>query len=311
MNRQITDTLLMIRPVAFHKNEETSDNFYQQNLPGVTRDEIQSMAAAEFDGFVDKLRAKGIEVVVIDDTPTPPSPDSIYPNNWISFHEDGGILLYPMFANNRRKERREDILSELSNTFEVSQIDRGLIGWEKDGLFLEGTGSMILDRVNEIAYAAISERTNPKALADFCERRSYRPVTFTANQTVNGERLPIYHTNVMMCVGEAFGLICLDAIDDHSEREIVISSLDNSGKEVIPITEEQNNCFAGNMLQVMNKSGSRFIAMSEAAFKSLDSSQISRLEKHGEIIFSNIDTIETLGGGSARCMMAEVFLPRK
>ncbi len=301
----------MIRPVAFRRNEETAENnFYQQEIKGLSDVELQTRALREFDAFVTRLRAEGIRVIVVNDTPDPSTPDSIFPNNWISFHEDGSIMLYPMFAVNRRHERREHIWESLRSDFTIGSID-SITRWEDEGKFLEGTGSLILDRVNKLAYAAVSERTHPDLIDLFCDKKGYEAVVFHSYQTVNDERLPIYHTNVMMCIGEAFALICADSIDDQEERKATIAALQNSGKEVIEITEAQNNCFAGNMLQVKNTKEDRFVVMSEAAFKSLSADQIKRLEKHGQILYSNINTIETLGGGSARCMMAEVFLPRK
>ncbi len=311
MNRQLSDTILMIRPIAFRRNEETAaNNFYQQDIDGVGKTELQENALREFDGFVEKLRANDIDVIVVNDRQEPGTPDSIFPNNWISLHDDGSVMLFPMFAENRRSERRQDIIEILRNNFIIDKVE-SLAAWEAREKYLEGTGSLILDRVNRLAYAAISDRTHPELVQEFCEQKNFKPVIFHAYQTVGQERLHIYHTNVMMCVGEEFALICAKSIDDDSEREIVISTLKDTGKEVIEIDEIQNNSFAGNMLQVMNKHGKRLVVMSEAAFKSLDSDQSSRLAKHGEIINSNIDTIETLGGGSARCMMAEVFLPRK
>ncbi|MDA0196562.1 MAG: arginine deiminase-related protein [Bacteroidetes bacterium] len=311
MNKQITDTILMIRPVKFHGNEETvENNYYQKTIKGLTRSQIQIKAETEFDGLVDKLKSKRINVIVVNDTEQPVTPDSIFPNNWISFHNDGDVMLYPMFAKNRRVERRIDIINQLRDSFIVNTVE-DLSNWELEDKFLEGTGSMILDRINHIAYAVISDRTHQEVLIDFCKRKKYKPVSFHSLQTVGKERLPIYHTNVMMCLGEEFAVICLAAIDDENERSIVSKSLIENRKEIIEIDESQNGNFAGNMLQVSNSSKQRYIAMSDTAFKCLHSDQIEKLEKHGEIIHSNLNTIETLGGGSARCMMAEIFLPRK
>ncbi|MEQ9423319.1 MAG: arginine deiminase-related protein [Cyclobacteriaceae bacterium] len=311
MTKQITDTIMMIRPVAFRKNEETAENnYYQQSIEVLDKSEIQLNAEAEFDGFVNKLRDKGIKVIVFEDKKNPSTPDSIFPNNWVTFDENGMIMLFPIFAENRRGERREDIISYFRDNYDVSSVD-DLIRWEGQNKFLESTGSMILDRQNKILYAAISDRTHPEVIDEYCQKTGYRAMTFSANQTVGTERLAIYHTNVMMCLGERFAVICLDTIDDISERERVIESLENTGKEIIEIDEIQNNSFAGNMLQVVNSKGERFIAMSDSAYWSLSPDQVERLEKHGEIIHSALDTIETCGGGSARCMMAEVFLPEK
>lgn len=310
MIKQTTDTILMIRPVAFRMNEQTAVNNYYQKSTDQSAEEVQQQAIREFDAFVEVLRSKGVHVMVVEDTPEPQTPDSIFPNNWISFHDDGTIALYPMYAVNRRLERREDVIEKLSGQFAVKQkVD--FTGWEAKQAFLEGTGSLLLDRPNKIAYAAISERTMSAPLQDFCDRMGFRAVTFHANQTVNGQRLPIYHTNVMMCLGEQFAVVCLESIDDASERENLKKELAGTQKELIEITEEQKEQFAGNMLQVRGSEGQSLIVMSRAAFNSLTAEQKDRLGKHGELVHSDISTIETLGGGSARCMMTEVFLPKK
>lgn len=311
MTRQITDTLMMIRPVAFHLNEQTAvNNYYQRAIEGLSKEEIQLQALKEFDAFVNTLRAHGIEVIVFGDTIDPPKPDSIFPNNWVSFHESGEIILYPMFAENRRLERREDILQDLQRSFKISEIS-AFTDWENKSKYLEGTGSLILDRQNKLAYAAISERTAPEVLEEFRTKTGYIVVAFQAFQTVNGERKPIYHTNVMMCVGEAFAVVCAEAIDDQKERKYVLESLEKTGKEVVLITENQKERFAGNMLQVQNKQNEKFIVMSESAYKVLTKGQRDQLARHGQLLYSSLDTIESLGGGSARCMMAEVFLPKR
>jgi hypothetical protein len=301
----------MIRPVGFLKNEQTAvNNFYQKDIK-LSSEDAQTEALREFDGFVEKLRAVNVNVMVVKDSIEPSTPDSIFPNNWVSFHEDGSVMLYPMFAENRRMERRDHILDRIGEEFSINKIDDSLIRWEDQGKYLEGTGSLILDRVNKIAYAAISERTNAEVLADFKKKTGFQVVSFGAYQTVNNNRLPIYHTNVMMFVGEAVAVICLDCIDDGTERINVQESLKNSGKEVVVISEDQVLHFAGNMLQVRNGSGKRFVVMSTVALNCLDDDQTKTLEKHGELLHSDLDIIETLGGGSARCMMAEVFLPMK
>ncbi|MEQ9406056.1 MAG: arginine deiminase-related protein [Cyclobacteriaceae bacterium] len=310
MTSQITNQIMMIRPVAFHMNEQTAvNNYYQKSEEGSTPGEIQAEALAQFDGFVEKLRAEGVEVLVIDDTIEPATPDSIFPNNWISFHEDGTIRLFPMFAENRRQERRVDILEEIRNQFKVENIV-SFVDWEEKGAYLEGTGSLLLDRQNKIAYAAISDRTMPDPLKEFCEEAGYKAVTFHANQSVDGARLPIYHTNVMMCLGEQFAVVCMDSIDDPIEQEILKESLKKNGKELIEISEEQKEQFAGNMLQVKGNNGP-LVVMSSAAYHSLDQKQIECISAHGKILHSDIHTIEKLGGGSARCMMAEIFLPKQ
>ena len=308
----------MIRPVAFRMNEQTTvNNYYQKVLDGLSPETVNAKAQAEFDVFVTKLRKVGVNVIVVEDTLEPNTPDSIFPNNWISFHENGDVVLYPMFAENRRDERREDILDILEDEgFEINQI-MDYTAAEEDGIFLEGTGSLLLDRENGKAYCALSPRADEELMIEFCEDFEFTPVLFEAFQTVNlpdgkagGERKLIYHTNVMMCLGDTFAVICADCIDDKKERKMVLDSLRGDDKEVILITEEQVNNFAGNMLEVKGKNDKRFLVMSESAFKSLTKKQIAQLEAHVEIIHSSLDTIEACGGGSARCMMAEIFLPK-
>ncbi len=309
--RQITDTILMVRPVNFRMNEQTAvNNYYQMDLEDVSPEAVQSRALKEFDEFVRKLRSEGIQVIVFQDTKNPDTPDSIFPNNWISFHENGDVVLYPMFAENRRLERDERVLDLLEKEGFIIHNIIDYTSAEIENVFLEGTGSLILDRQHSKAYCALSPRANEELLIEFCEDFDYEPVIFHANQSVNGERLAIYHTNVMMCLGEKFSVICLNSIDDKSERKNVVKHLKADGKEVIDITEEQLGNFAGNMLQVANNKGKKFVIMSLAALESLSKNQIKSIEKHGEIISSSLDTIETCGGGSARCMMAEVFLPK-
>lgn len=307
--KQYTDTLLMIRPVNFTFNAETAVNNYYQD-GSQAGDDSQEKAQAEFDAFVDALRSKGVNVVVVEDTPEPFTPDSIFPNNWVSFHNSGKVGLYPMYAKNRRQERRSDIFDVLkekgysiNNTIDYTSA-------EDKNVFLEGTGSMILDRVNRKVYAALSERTDEELLLKFTKDFDYYPVVFDAYQTVEGERKPIYHTNVMMCVADAFAIICLDSIDDVGQRMEVIAALEEDDKEVIEISEEQVEHFAGNMLQVEGN-GQKYLVMSQAARDILDEEQVAAIEKHCPIISSSLTTIETLGGGSARCMMAEVFLPKQ
>ena len=300
----------MIRPVNFRMNEETAVNNYFQKSIEEENEAITIKAQKEFDTFVSKLRKVGVEVIVVDDIKENDTPDSIFPNNWVSFHENGNIGLYPMFAENRRRERREDILASLEEKgFTINNILDYTAG-EDENVFLEGTGSLLLDRANEKAYCALSERANEDLFIEFCEDFEYMPVVFTANQTVNGERKAIYHTNVMMCLAENFAVICLDTIDDKKERKKLIASLKEDGKEIISITEAQMHNFAGNMLQVKGAFDKKYLVMSASAHKSLNTKQIDAIEKHCEILSSDLETIETLGGGSARCMMAEVFLPK-
>ena len=301
----------MVRPVNFRMNEQTAvNNYYQKVLEDVTPETVQSRALKEFDEFVNKLRSAGIQVIVFQDTKNPDTPDSIFPNNWISFHENGDVVLYPMFAENRRLERDENVLKLLEKEGFIIHNIIDYTSAETENVFLEGTGSLLLDRQHRKAYCALSPRADEDLLIEFCEDFDYAPVIFHANQSVNGERLAIYHTNVMMCLGEDFSVICLNSIDDKSERKNVVKQLKEDGKEVIDITELQLSSFAGNMLQVAGIKGKKFIIMSSAAHQSLTDKQISSLEKHGEIISSSLDTIEACGGGSARCMMAEVFLPK-
>jgi hypothetical protein len=304
---------MMVRPAGFRYNAETAvNNYYQKVLEGLSPEDANKKAQFEFDSFVAKLRAEGIEVVVFQDDVNPDTPDSIFPNNWVSFHSDGRIAMYPMYAPNRRLERREEMFEILADDFgfEVTEIE-DFTHFEEEGLFLEGTGSMILDRENKIAYAAVSMRTDIHVLETFCDHFGYEPIAFTAYQTVGGERLPIYHTNVMMCLGRKFSVICLNSIDDPKDLKVVRESLKSTGKKIIEITEAQKEHFAGNMLNVANQSGEEYCVMSTAAFNSLRPDQIEAIQKHAKILHSSLDTIEALGGGSARCMMAEVFLPKK
>ena len=308
---QTTNSILMIRPVAFRMNEQTAvNNYYQKVLDGLSPETVNEKAQKEFDDFVVKLRNVGVNVIVVNDTMEPNTPDSIFPNNWISFHENGDVFLYPMFAENRRAERREDILDLLEDEgFEINEI-MDYTSAEEDDIFLEGTGSLLLDRENGKAYCALSPRADEELMIEFCEDFELSPIIFEAYQTVNEERKLIYHTNVMMCLGDTFAVICADSIDDKKERKMVLDSLKGDEKEIVLITEDQMNNFAGNMLEVKGKNGERFLIMSDSAYKSLTKKQIVQLEAHVEIIHSSLDTIEACGGGSARCMMAEIFLPR-
>ncbi len=310
--QQTTNTILMIRPISFRMNEQTAvNNYYQKVIDSLLPETVNTKAQQEFDAFVKKLRDIGVNVVVVDDTKEHDTPDSIFPNNWVSFHESGDVGLYPMFAENRRLERREDILENLEEKgFAINNIV-DYTSAEAEEIYLEGTGSLLLDRENRIAYCALSPRADEDLFIEFCEDFEYTPVLFTANQTINGERKAIYHTNVMMCLAETFAVICLDAIDDKKERKSVVSHLKQTGKEIIPITEAQVNKFAGNMLQVKAADNTLYLIMSQAAYDSLSKDQINRIEKYCPILASSLDTIEACGGGSARCMMAEVFLPKK
>lgn len=306
--KQITNALLMVRPVAFRMNEQTAVNNYFQEEIDLKNEEINRQAQQEFDALVQKLTAVGVRVVEVSDIAQQNTPDSIFPNNWVSFHQNGNVALYPMFAPNRRAERREDILETLEEKGFSIEFVYDYTEAEQEGVFLEGTGSMILDRPHEIAYCALSPRSNEDLFIEFCEDFEFTPVVFEAFQTVDGKRQPIYHTNVMMALGENFAVICLDAIDDKSQRKNVTEHLKKSGKEIIAISEEQMAQFAGNILQVQGANSS-YIVMSQAAYNAFTPEQRQRLEAHAPILFSDLQTIETCGGGSARCMLAEIFLP--
>ena len=308
---QTTNTILMVRPINFRMNEQTAvNNYYQKTLKDLLPATINSKAQKEFDDYVDKLRSFGVEVIVVSDSKELDTPDSIFPNNWVSFHADGTVAMYPMFAENRRLERREDVLETLE---EHGYLIENIIDYtsaEEEQIFLEGTGSMILDRENKKAYCAISPRADEELFIEFCEDFEYTPVVFSANQTVANKREAIYHTNVMMCIAETFAVVCLSSIDDKKERKNFLKHLKEDKKQVIDITEEQVNNFAGNMLQVHGKNNERFLVMSQAASDCLTQIQRAQINRHCKIIFSSLETIEACGGGSARCMMAEVFLPK-
>ncbi len=300
---QNTSQLLMIRPARFGFNVQTSvNNSFQQDTG-----HVHAKALQEFDAFVTVLRKNKLNVTVIEDTPEPFTPDSIFPNNWISFHDNGRIFLYPMFAPNRRKERKEHVLKAIGEKFIVNEI-ADLSKYENDGLFLEGTGSMVLDRNERIAYACLSPRTDRVVLDEFCRLSGYSAITFTATDRAAA---PIYHTNVMMCIADRYSVVCLESISVDKERNTLINSFQRSNKELIDISPEQLEKFAGNMLQVMNTDGEQLLALSSQAYRSLNAEQLKTLQAYNRIIHSPLDTIEAAGGGSARCMMAEVFLDKK
>ena len=293
----------MIQPVSFGYNAETAVNnaFQVQN----NESNVQQKARKEFDDFVSVLQRNGVDVTVVEDTPLPHTPDSIFPNNWVSFHTDGTLLLYPMYAVNRRAERKDHVLKKVNEKFAVNKkID--LSRYEEKNIFLEGTGSMVLDRDNRFAYACISLRTDEKVLSDFCGQMNYTPVVFHAT---DGNGQAIYHTNVLMCVADKYVVICLESIADPMQNKLVAETIINSHKKIIPITLHQMNHFAGNMLQVENKDGEKLLVMSSQAYESLTTEQLQELNRYNRIIHSSLTTIETNGGGSARCMMAEVHLP--
>ena len=295
----------MIRPVDFKFNEQTAGNNKFQEYSAQAG--IQELASKEFDNFVNMLRENDLNVIVISDTLKPETPDSIFPNNWISFHENGEVFLYPMFSDNRRLERRTDIIEQLGSQFGVELIT-DLSEYEHQNIFLEGTGSMVLDRENKLAYACLSVRTDELVLSHWCRIAGYSPITFTAEDQ---HGFAIYHTNVMMCIADRFAVICLESIQNHQEREMVMQRLIHTGKEIIEISLDQMNHFAGNMLQVRNKNGEKLLVMSEQAYLSLTEIQVFLITKYCRLIYSPLNTIEKNGGGSARCMLAEIHLKER
>jgi hypothetical protein len=302
----------MIRPLAFNYNIQTAVNNHYQNANDFdsNSNQINLSAQTEFDNFVLKLRSFGVDVIVFQDDDKFDTPDSVFPNNWISFHSNGDIALYPMFAENRRNERREDVVKYIEkNRYLINNVI-DYSSAEESNIFLEGTGSIVLDRLNRKAYCAVSDRSNEELLIEFCEDFEYTPVVFNAFQSVNEARELIYHTNVMMCVADNFVIICLDCIDDKKQRNNVIAHLKEDGKEIIKISENQVNSFAGNMLQILDRNNNSLLIMSESAYNVLTRAQKDIINKYAKIVFSSLNTIETYGGGSARCMMAEVFLPK-
>ncbi len=306
--QQLASNILMVRPAHFGFNPETANNnAFQSNEGNLSVEEISAAAIAEFDSFVDKLRTYQIQVLVIQDTDIPLKTDAVFPNNWVSFHEDGLVLTYPMFSPNRRLERRTDIIETIGEQFEINTWIK-LENHELAGKYLEATGSMILDRTNQIAYACHSDRTHPELFADFCKSMNFTPLLFTAQDQ---EGKDIYHTNVMMAIDETLAIICLEALPNEEERARVEQSLKDSGKEIIAISFAQMNAFAGNMIGVKNAEGETFLIMSSAAYHSLDMQQTERILAHTAIIHSSLEHIEKYGGGSARCMIAEIFLPKK
>ena len=294
----------MIQPVNFGFNQETAVNNAFQ-VAGYEQ-LAQQNAAKEFELFVKKLNMYGVDVTVVQDTPTPHTPDSIFPNNWISFHQGNKICLYPMFAESRRNERKPHVIEAIKQKFRIDEtID--FTYFEKENKFLEGTGSMVLDRVNNIAYACLSPRTNKEAFEVFCSKMNFKGVSFTSLDDNGGE---IYHTNVVMCVADKYAIICLESIKDAQEQKMVVDSLTNSGKEVIEIASKQMNNFAGNMLQVKNGEGVPFLVMSSRACRVLSREQVTGIKFYNDIIDAELDVIEKNGGGSARCMLAEIFLDK-
>ena len=310
--KQTTSSLIMIRPKHFNFNKETAENnYFQKEEKNITKIEIRDRAIKEFNSFTKLLTEKGIEVIIFNDRDDIITTDSVFPNNWISFHGNGDVFLYLMYSKNRREERRSDITKELINMGYNIKSTIDLTGFEKENKFLEGTGSMVLDRENKICYAAISERTNHDLLTEFCSKTKFKLISFKSYQSVGDERKEIYHTNVIMCVADRYAIICLDSVDNKKEKEKIIEKLKNTNKRIIKISEDQCSKFAGNMLQVENVNNEKFLIMSESAFNSLNDKQIASINEFNEIIYSDLKTIEKLGGGSARCMIAENFLRKK
>ena len=310
--KQTTNAILLVRPKNIRTNEQTAlNNYYQKDPSDYSFSVIQEMAKNEFDTFVEKLNRVGVKTLVFETKDEIDTPDAHFPNNWISFHENGSVVLYPMFAENRRVERRTAVLDFVkAHKFNIESIV-DYSDAEREMLFLEGTGSLILDRTNKKAYCALSLRANEELVLKFCSDFGYTPVIFHASQTVDGVRKAIYHTNVMMCIAETFAVICLDSIDDEKEREEIQKHLKSDNKEIITITEDQVENFAGNLLQVTGNNHERFLVMSTSAYNTLNPEQIHQIEQHSKIIHSSLEMIELCGGGSARCMMAEIFLKQE
>ncbi len=294
--------ILMVRPYQFYFNQQTAaNNFFQSN---VNIENANELAIAEFDAMVEKLRAHQIKVNVVQDTKDPSTPDSIFPNNWVSTHEGGTLCLYPMFAQNRRAERKLSVIDFLESNYQI-QNTLDLTDFEKEGIFLEGTGSMVLDHQNKLAYGCLSERLDKNAFYEWCDKMQFKAIAFKA---VDDKAQPIYHTNVMMCMGDQFVVICLDSIPNEKEKQMLVDSFDQTNKEVITISQDQLNHFAGNMLQVFDINEKPHLIMSKQAYNSLKTEQVNSLEKYNPILPISIPTIEALGGGSTRCMMAEIYL---
>ncbi len=308
-HKQTPGAILMVRPAGFGFNEETAEtNVFQTRDESATDDELQELAVAEFDALVEELRAANVDVIVFEDTPEPRTPDAIFPNNWISLHQEGTVVVYPMYAPVRRLERRTDIVDTLQTTygFEVSRVV-DLTHHENQGKFLEGTGSLVFDHPGRCAYANLSPRTDADVLRQLTDLLGYDLVTFRAT---DGAGTDVYHTNVVMSIGERFVIICAAAIDDDSEREAVLGRLRRSGRDLVLIDRDQMGHFAGNVLEVENRDGEKVLVMSGQAMESFRPEQLENLRKHTRIVASPIPTIERIEGGSARCMIAGVHLQR-
>ena len=294
--------ILMVRPYQFYFNQQTAaNNFFQSNI---NIENANELAIAEFDAMVEKLRAHQIKVNVVQDTKDPSTPDSIFPNNWVSTHTNGTVCLYPMFAENRRAERKSTVINFLQSNYKIENT-LDLTDLEKEGIFLEGTGSMVLDHQNKLAYGCLSERLDKEAFISWCNKMQFKPIAFKA---LDDKAQPIYHTNVLMCMANQFVVICLDSIPNEQERQMLLDSFARTNKEVIEISQDQLNHFAGNMLQVFDINEKPHLIMSDQAYKSLHTAQLKSLEKYNPLLPISIPTIEALGGGSTRCMMAEIYL---
>ncbi|GAB3888887.1 citrulline utilization hydrolase CtlX [Spirosoma agri] len=309
MQSQATSRIFMIRPAHFGFNPETAESnaFQDGKLAAQTNDATQEDAQREFDEMARQLQATGVDVTVYEDTDEPHTPDSIFPNNWVSFHASGTVVLYPMQAKNRRLERRSDIINDLGERYHVARVV-DLTHFEADGKFLEGTGSMVLDRMNRVAFACLSPRTHPDVLAEFARQTGYRTVAFHA---ADADGKAVYHTNVLMCIGDQFAVICLAAITNPDERLMIRQELEKLNKRIIDISLEQMASFAGNMLMVQSQKGQKLLVMSTRAFESLTPKQIDQLDDYATLLHFDLPVIESNGGGSARCMLAEVHLPMK
>jgi len=305
--KQTTNTVLMVRPANFGYNPETAENnSFQSNDGGLSVEEIQTLALKEFDDLVRRLRDLEIQVIVIDDTEKPIKTDAVFPNNWVSFHQGGYVVTYPMFSKNRRLEKRDDIVNLIEQQFKITKRYSFDYYEEKDQ-FLEGTGSMILDRENQMMYACLSPRTDVKVLEKFAVLSNFRKMMFHA---VDKQGEPIYHTNVMMAIGRSFAVVCLECVKDEVERKKLEDSLRRNGKEIVNISLDQVELFAGNVLELEKPDGTGLLVMSQQAFKAFDAEQINTLKQHVDFLYSPIPTIEKYGGGSVRCMLAEIFLEK-
>lgn len=303
----IASTILMVRPASFGYNDETAANNFFQHNPGLDRTVLQQKALAEFDSMVNLLREQDVDLIVLQDSKEPPKPDAVFPNNWISTSPDGKIFIYPMFAANRRPEKRDELLKQIAQDYVVWDV-QDWSEFEAEGRFLEGTGSMVIDHDHEMIYAAISERTNLSVLEKFASTNGFQAIVFLATDK---EGHPIYHTNVVMAVGEKFAVLCEEAIEEEWELIAVKQLLESTGHTIIPITREQLYAFAGNLLEIKNKKGESLIVLSETALKALRTDQLQVLQSFGKLVPVAVPTIEQVEGGSVRCMMAEIFLHRK